>query len=351
MKETPQPRLAIAQNTPPDTFSLIPPRQLPPSKFLVFMPTYAPETEAVEEVPGGNRSYSRCSNEEIINRVNTKGILARLRPWVYMDCVDSILNIRQDVDLVVADARSTNSIRRHMAKHQAASIGLDHAGYDLALFENKESQWKALNKILEIQLQPHHEFLVYTSSDVVWVMDWVAEAEKEFAKDPSLQIIFPCVSSGDPNLPCQIAQGARDLPLLDPPYQQAARAPVLNGYAFIMRTEFLRRYGGYPTIFRNCYTESFLYYMCEAYGGKMRLMPRGWVYHFGAMDAHEGDGGKYNHLGEFPVFERVMNEVQAARSEGRATVDFLRSQLYEQSPPPAPAQQPEPVPPQQESAA
>ena len=311
------------------------PMPITPSPFLVFMPTYAPDTEAIINAPN-KRGYKRLSQEEISSRINTLGFMSRLRPWVYMDCIDSVINIRPDVDLVAADARSTDSIRDQLVLHQRASFDLDHSGYDLALFERKESQWKALNRILEIH-DPYHErkYLIYTSSDIVWTHDWITPAVKHFDADPTLQMLFPCVNSGDPNLPVQIAPGPRDLPLIDPALHmdnaatRAARAPVLNAYAFICRMDFIKAYGGYPNIFRNCFTESFLYYMCEAIGGKMRLMPEGWVYHHGALDAHtHEDGGLYNHTAEKPAFDRIMNEVQAARASGALTKDMLKGWLY-----------------------
>lgn len=301
---------------------------LTPSQFLVYCPTYAPTTEAGEDAPN-RRPYRRHTTQEIAKRVHDHGFLSRMRPWVYMDCIDSILNVRPDVDLVVGDARSSDSIRKHLIEHQRASA-TDHTGYDLALFPLKESQWKVLNVIINTHAAPETKYFIYTSSDIVWVSDWVQEAVKEFEADKDLQIVFPCVNSGDPNLPCQIADSARDLPLIDPPYQEAARAPVLNAYVFICRMDFLRTYGGYPTAFRNCFTESFLYYMCEAMGGKMRVMPRGWVYHHNGIDAH-GNGtpeGGYNYLAEKPMFDKIMDEVQAARAEERMTVEFLKGVLY-----------------------
>lgn len=302
-----------------------------PSPYLVFMPTYAPETEAVENAPN-KRPHGREPQTAIADRITKYGYLSRIRPWSYMDAIDSVLNIRPDVDLVVADARSTESMRKHLTLHQRSSQNLDSPGYSLALFPEKESQWKALNKIIELHDNPAVKYFIYTSSDIVWTMDWVAEAEKEFLADPSLQIVFPCVNSGDPNLPNQVATGPRDLPLEEAPYQDAARAPVLNAYVFICRMDFLRAYGGYPNIFRNCFTESFLHYMAEAIGGKMRLMPRGWCYHHGAVDQWSGAGGLYNHTGELAKFTKIMDQVQEARCAERSymTKAFLQSLLYEQ---------------------
>ena len=85
------------------------------------------------------------------------------------------------------------------------------------------------------------------------------------------------------------------------------------------------------TVFRNCFTESFLNYQCEAMGGKMRLMPRGWVFHHNAVDAWTGDGGSYNYLGERHVFDRVIDKLHVARIEGRMSVEFLKDLLYEPS--------------------
>lgn len=305
---------------------------LPATPILVYMPTYAPDVEAVTD-PGTARPYARQSNEQIAARINERGFLSRIRPGVYFDCIDSVLNVRPDADLVVADARSSDSVRDELQRHRVVS-----GRYTLQLHPERESQWTVLNHVLRTHGTRETRYFVYTSSDVVWTMDWVGEAVREFEADPALMILFPCVNSGDPNLPMQVAQGPRDMPLLDPaafgdsPAARAARAPVLNAYAFIMRVEFLRAYGGYPTAFRNCFTESFLYYMCEAMGGTMRLMPRGWCYHHGSVDgwtdASAVKGGYYYYDAEKPVFDRLMDQVDTARAEGRLTVGFFRRLLY-----------------------
>lgn len=298
------------------------------SSILAYMPTYAPDTEAVEEEL---RPYQQQPNEAIARRINDSGFVSRCRPWVYMDCIDSVMNVRPDIDLVVADARSTDSIRAGLQRHQTLN-----RNYDLALYPEKMSQWVVLNDVLARHATPDTQFFVYTSSDVIWTMDWVEEAIREFDKDPSLQILFPCVNQGDPLLPVQVSPYPRDLPLIDPaghmdcPGMLAARAPCLNAYAFIMRREFLDTYGGYPTVFRNCFSESFLYYMCEAMGGKMRLMPRGTCYHHSGVDAWSGEGGSYNYSAEKAAFERIMDDVQEARCAERPfmTAGYLKGLLY-----------------------
>lgn len=304
--------------------------------ILAFMPTFAPDTEAVLDAPN-RRGYTRATQVDIAYRINDLGYLSRIRPWVYMDCIDSVLNIRPDVDLVVADARSTDSIREHLRLHQEASCGHnDHPGYSFALFPEKASQWHALNTVYTIHATPETKYFVYTSSDIIWTHDWVAPAIEHFEKDPTLQILFPYVNSGDPALPHQISTGPHDGPLIDPAdfmeceASRAARAPVLNAYAFIVRRDFFDEYGGYPTAYKNCFTESFLYYMCEAMGGKMRLMPQGWVYHHNGIDQHgigTADGG-YNYLAEKPTFDKIMDEVQAARAAGTDDVAFYKRMLY-----------------------
>ena len=202
----------------------------------------------------------------------------------------------------------------------------DPGRYELMLYDGRESQWKLFNDVYATA-GLETEYFVYTSSDVVWTMDWVREAIKAFEADPKVQILFPCVNRGDPNLPCQIAAGPRDLDLVEPPFQRAARAPVLNAYAMIFRMSFLKEYGGYPTVWKNCFTESFLHYMAEAAGGKMRLMPRGHVYHFSALDAWNGDGGWYGYNGEKASFDKIMDEVLAKRAKGEMTVSFLKEIL------------------------
>ena len=268
------------------------------SKVIAYMPTFCPNNEATFEYP---RGYTRMGNVEIEKRIKGLGDHSRERPWIYFDAIDSALNVRPDVKLIVADARSTDSIREELKKHHEAS-GKEHI---LALYGEKLSQWKLLNDVWQRFKTPDTEFLVYTSSDILWGPDWIAEAEKEFSKDPELQIIFPCVSSGDPNLPCQVAPGPRDIDMLEPPYQDAARAPVLNSYAFIVRKEFLETYGGYMTVFDNCHTESFLSYQCEAMNGKIRLAPRCWVFHHNGVDIWtDPEGSTYNYFREQPTFHK-----------------------------------------------
>lgn len=300
-----------------------------PSPILCYMPTYAPDTEAIQEEL---RPYGRQTNEQIADRINRTGVISRCRPQVYFDCIDSVLNVRPDLDLVVADARSTDSIRQGLSEHHQASGG----AYYLALYPEKASQWAVFNDVLQRHAGPQTKYFVYTSSDIIWTMDWIDEAIKEFEKDPTLQILFPCVNSGDPALPIQIAPHPRDMDLIDPadhmdcPAMKAARAPCLNAYAMIFRMDFLKTYGGYPNTYLNCFTESFLYYMCEAMGGKMRLLPRGWLYHHNGIDAWTGEGGSYNYTAEKPKFDGMMDEVKQDRSSLRSPVcvEYFKKMLY-----------------------
>lgn len=292
-------------------------------EILAYMPTFSPATEATSN---NRRPYERLPQHEIVKRINELQIMSREKPWLYMDCIDSILNTRPDIELVVADARSTDSIRDEMHKHYVAGGGKYHLG----LYPEKLSQWEVFNDVMHRHMTDETKYVVYTSSDIVWGMDWVGEAVKEFERDAALMIIFPTVSSGDFEfLPCQVRPGPVDEPLMDPPYQDAARAPVLNAYAMIFRADFFRAYGGYMTAYRNCFTESFLYYQCEAMGWKMRLMPRGWLFHHNAGDAWaSSEGGHYHYLAEKPKFDVMMDAVQVARVEGRMTHAFLREVLY-----------------------
>jgi hypothetical protein len=284
------------------------------------MPTFSPDIEAETMV---RRPYTRLTNQEIATHLDNH--VYRNKPWMYFDSIDSVLNTRSDITLVVGDGRSTDSIREELKNH----LNTPDGAYCLELYDNKMSQWLIYNDILGKYATPETKYFVFTSSDVIWLMDWVAEAVKEFERNPKLQILFPCVNRGDPNLPCQIAAGPRDMDLIDPPYQQAARAPVINAYAFIIRMDFLRTYGGYPTAFKNCFSESFLYYMCEAMGGEMRLMPRGWVFHWGEGDKWSPPGGSpYNYNEEKMKFEGVINKVLMYRAMGLMTVDFLKETLY-----------------------
>lgn len=286
------------------------------SKIVCYVPTYSPDNEANMEWP---RPYDRATNQEILSRINTdKG---RIRPWLYMDAIDSIINIRPDIELIVADGKSTDSVRLHLSKHHELN-----GGYDLELYPEKMSQWEIFNDIYNKNKDA--EYFVYSSSDIIWQMDWVSEAIKEFEKNPKLQILFPCVNRGDPNLPSQIAREPRDLPPIIPPYQDAAKARVVNAYAMIFRMDFLNTYGGYPNVFRNCFTESFLAYMCEAMGGEMRIMPRGWCFHYGEGDKWVTPGSAYYYTEEKFTFQKIINEVLMYRAMNLMTIDYLKKTLY-----------------------
>lgn len=289
------------------------------SEIIAFMPTYSPDTEAVI---AGLRPYIRATNQEIVARA-LDGVV-RPKPSVYFDAIDSVLNTRPDIKLVVADGKSTESMRQELTKHHFAN----DAKYDIMLYAEKKSQWWIFNDIIEKYATSDTKYFVYTSSDVIWHMDWVGEAIREFERNPKLQILFPCVSRGDLNLPCQVAAGARDLDLIAPPHQSHARAPCLNAYVMIFRMDFLQTYGGYPDIFRNCFTESFLHYMCEAMGGQMRLMPRGHVLHYGEGDKWETPGSAYFYTEEALMFQTVMNGVLMHKALGRMTVPYLKETLY-----------------------
>lgn len=295
-------------------------------KILAYMPTYAPDAKEEDQC---GRLPIRLTMEQIAKRINDLGPKSRNRPALYMDCIDSVVNQRPDIELVVADAKSSDIIRTGLAQHHK-----DTQGYQLAFYPEKLSQWAVLNDILARHAMPETEFFIYTSSDVIWAMDWVAEAIKEFDKDPALQIIFPMVNAGDLSMPLQLSPGPQDKDLLDPADFmnskgiEAARAPCCNAYAFIVRMEFFRVYGGYQTIWKNCFSESFLYYQCQAMGGKMRVMPRGWCYHHNGGDVWVSEKGFYGYTAEKPTFDRVMDDVQRARTENRMTADYLKSVLY-----------------------
>lgn len=288
------------------------------SKIVCYVPTYSPFTEA-DKI--NSRPFNRLTDNQIADRIVSDS--GRAKPWMYFDSIDSILNTRPDVNLVVADGRSTDSIRELMSQHHK-----DSGGYNLLLYPEKMSQWVIFNDIIKQYVTDETEYFIYSSSDVIWQMDWIAEAIKEFEKNPKLQILFPCVNNGDPNLPCQIAYGPRDLDPISPPYQHEARAPCLNAYAMIFRMDFLRTYGGYPTFFRNCFSESFLSYMCDAMGGEMRLMPRGWVFHYGTGDTWNENGSFYYYNEEKMIFQDVINRVLMHKAMNRMTVDFLKKTLY-----------------------
>ncbi len=289
------------------------------SEIICYMPTYAPANESEPLI----RTYTRASDNEIASRIADK--TGNRRPTVYMDAIDSILNTRSDVFLAVGDGRSTDSIRTDLSRHHEESGG----AYRLDLYPDKMSQWIIFNDILNKYATEDTKYFIYSSSDVIWQMDWVSEAIKEFERNPKVRILFPCVNSGDPNLPCQIAVGPRNLEAFSPPYQDAAKAQVLNAYVMIFRMDFLRTYGGYPTLFRNCFTESFLAYMCEAMGGEMQVLPRGWCHHYGSVDIWANDDKSYYYYNEEKfVFQGVMNQVLMYKAMELMTVQYLKKALY-----------------------
>lgn len=297
-------------------------------EILAFMPTFAPDAG---EEDGCGRPLVRLDMDSIAQRINVLGMKSRARPWMYMDAIDSVINQRPDVDLIVADARSSEVVRNNLAIHHRQA-----GGYELAFYPDKASQWAIMNDILARHVTPHTKWVVYTSSDIIWPMDWIEPALKEFEKDPELAILFPTVNAGDGNLPLQLAPGPYDADVIDPadymnnPASQAARAPCLNMYAAIFHIDFFKTYGGYMNAYANCFTESFLYYQCEAMGCKMRLAPRCWLYHHNGGDIHGlgTENGGYNYFKEKPTFDKMMDEVQLARSENRMTVEFLKKVLY-----------------------
>lgn len=283
------------------------------------MPTYSPTTEADKNWP---RLYTRLNNQEIAERIASDR--GRAKPWLYMDAIDSILNTRSDIKLIVGDGRSTESIRDGLKKHRECA-----GGYSLELYPEKMSQWLIFNDIIQKHVTDDAKYFVYSSSDVIWQMDWVGECIKEFEAHSEYQILFPCVNNGDHNLPCQVAPGPRDMDTIKPPYQEEAKAPVLNAYAMIFRMDFLRTFGGYPTVFRNCFSESFLSTMCAAVGGEMRLVPRAWCHHYGTQDLWQNDNGSpYYYNEEKMLFQDIMNQVRMAKGMGLLTVDFLKQTLY-----------------------
>lgn len=300
------------------------------SEILCYVPTYSPHNESDTEFP---RSYSRLSNEEIqLHRLsggsshivgNALQPVARLKPWVYMDAFDSILNTRPDIKLVVGDGRSTESIREDLKKHNQANND-----YVLELYPEKMSQWIIFNDILKKYATEDTKYFVYSSSDVIWCMDWVAEAIKEFERNPKAMILYPCVNNGDMNLPCQVAPGPRNIDAFLPPYQEAAKAPVINAYVMIFRMEFLKFWGGYPTLFRNCYTESFIHHLTTAMGGEQRVLPRGWCFHWGTVDIWQENGSYYHYNEEIALFQDTMNRVKMFDGMGMMTPEFLKKTLW-----------------------
>lgn len=292
-------------------------------EILCYMPTYSPFDEVDLSHP---RPYRKLTQEEIAPRLAASSV-GRRKPWVYMDAIDSILNIRPDIPLIVGDGKSTESIREHLVLHWNESS----PKYILEFYTDRLSQWAIFNHIIEKYSTSATKYFVYSSSDVIWQMDWVAEAIKEFEKNPKLQILYPLVNNGDSNLPCQVSPGPIDMDPMMPPYQEAAKAAVLNAYVMIIRMDFLRAYGGYPTLFRNCYTESFLPYMCRAIGSEQRLLPRGWCFHWGTVDLWQENGSAYYYNEEIGLFQDTMNAVKMAEGMRMLTPEFLKKLLYKQA--------------------
>lgn len=288
------------------------------SEILCYTPTYSPFIEAD---PVSLRPYSRLPQDQIVTHI--KDDKWRTKPYVYMDAIDSILNTRPDIKLVVADGRSTDSIRQSLSWHQQES-----GSYTLELYPERMSQWVLFNEVIKNHVTPETKYFVYSSSDVLWFQDWVSEAIREFEKNPKLQILFPLVSQGDGNIPCQVSPGPINRDPIKPPYDQHGLAPVLNAYVVIFRMDFLRAYGGYPTLFRNCYTESFLHYLCEAIGGEMRILPRGWCFHWGLVDKWEENGSHYYYNEEKILFQETMVKLQMMRAAGFMNKDMLKKLLW-----------------------
>lgn len=286
---------------------------------ICYIPIYGPTSKPNMDWP---RPLTRLSNQEIKSRIESGR--GNEKPWMYLDAIDSILNIRPDIKLIVGDGRVSDSLRDIVKKHHLAN----GAAYDIMMYDEPQSQWKIFNDIIKTYCADDTKYFIYSSSDIIWHMDWVGEAIKAFEANPKLQILFPLVNRGDPNLPCQIANQPHDIDPILPPFQGAARAPVLNAYAMIFRMDFLRAYGGYPNVFRNCFTESFLAYMCDAVGGEMRLLPRGHVHHYGEGDKWTTPGSAYYYTEERLLFQDVMNKVLMHKAMGRMNVEFLKKTLY-----------------------
>ncbi len=302
------------------------------TEIVCFVPTYSPNVEAQT-----TRSYDRLTQEEIKKRLETTE--ARIKPGVYFDVIDSIINTRPDVHLIVGDGKSTDSIRTALISHneeakkehlEAVWHGdkADRSAYTLQLYPEKMSQWVIFNDVFEKYTTPDTKYFIYSSSDVIWQMDWVAEAIKEFDKNPALQILFPLVSTGDGNIPFQVSDGPIDRDPSEAPYDQYGKAKVLNMYVAIFRADFLRAYGGYPDIFRNCYTESFLQYLCKAVKGEMKLLPRGHVFHHGTVDIWQENGSYYYYNEEKLIFDTIMNHVQMMDGAGLVSQEFLKKLLW-----------------------
>lgn len=291
-------------------------------KILAFMPTYSPFNEASHE---GRRGYERLAQPEVLSRC---GRAYSHKPWVYLDAIDSVRNIRPDIVLTVNDSRSTDSIRNHLDCHNRTP-----GGYRLVLGRERRGQWDLLNECIDGE---DFDYVVYTSSDIIWKEDWVEEAIKEFKKDSRCMIIFPTVSAGaDVDVPDQIATGVKDVDAYEvKPVGASGREvtayarsiPCLNMYAAIFRAEFFKTYGGYPNVFRNCFTETFLPLLCKAMGGNMKVMPRGNCYHHNGVDRWQEGGTWYNFGKEQGVFLEKIKKYMA--QEERVDVGFMKELLY-----------------------
>lgn len=294
-------------------------------RLVTYMPTYSPDAEAEPDVT--QRTAGRLSNAQITDRLTRLQWKTRARPWCYMDAIDTVVNTRPDAGLQVVDAASAASVKSLLIEHSSER---DSGHYRFISRPDKESQWKLLNDVL-VSDDFSSDFFIYTSSDVLWLDDWVSKALEEFDRDPNLLLLFPTVSDGDRAAPWQIAPGPVDQNPFEPPFQAAARAPVCNAYAFMARMDLFKAYGGYPTLFRNCFTESFLSYLCEALGGTMKVAPRCWAFHHNGVDKWTGPSGTYAYESEKAKFDGVMDRVQDARIRGKMTKEFLKEVLWKKT--------------------
>ncbi len=286
------------------------------SRIVTYMPTYSPDDGVSSEA---RRPVKRLKVPEIVGRLKKQ---FAYRPWAYLDAIDSILNVGGDNQLVVVDGKSTESIREVLKSHNTEC----YRQYELKLYPQKLSQWRIFNDVFNQYCKEDTEYFVYTSSDIIWVDNWVEKAIEEFEKFPQVQILFPTLSSACTNdTPWQMAPGAVD--------EDSFEKELCNAYVMIFRMDFLKKYGGYPNVFRNCFTESFLYDMCREMGGEMRVFPRGWCYHHGAMDKWKmkTDQGitYYNFSNDKPRFDKIQYAIEKHKKVGTFSSDVLKELLYE----------------------
>ncbi|MGE0272082.1 MAG: glycosyltransferase family A protein [Alphaproteobacteria bacterium] len=266
-------------------------------QILVFMPTYAPTAV----VRSGLRDYRARPYTDLLLRSRQRDYSV---PWTYLDAIDSIFHtLSTQAHLVVADFRSSAPVRDELLRHQGW-YGSNAPNYELWLGDEKDSQWRVFNAVLKEKLPQHrYDFIVYTSSDVIWTQrGWLTHCINAMRQDWDCWITWPTVTRASADVPWQKASGAVD--------KEPFEASLCNAYVAVFRREFFEAYGGrYPDVFRNAYTEAFQHYMLKAMGKRQLVIPRANLSHCEALDTEfRDDPSVYER--EQPIYDSAMKEIR-----------------------------------------